>query len=579
MTDSRYSAEIEQNTLVQDETLGMIKGKILENGASAFYGVPFSLPPIGENRWRKPRPWTDSLGGAQGYFDATFKRPACPQLCSLPSPEYTCPYDQSEDCLHLTIHVPSTAVSRRDNKYHEIKKDSKLVVMVFIHGGAYISGSNSILLYDGRFFAEKGNVVLVNVNYRLGPFGFFYQDSKGSDAITGNFGLWDQIEALRWVQKHISSFGGDPNEVTIFGQSAGGQSVLSHLVNGYSDKLFKRAIAESGPFGITFKTIEEAQTTSDNFVKENGKCVPNDVGCLRKLSSDEILETLANFSIGGQLNVASLSQVAEPWAFILDHDILHEQLYYTYLKNEQQQKPLVWGATSDEGMFFVAQISSEPMSEELFNIALRLIFEKEDIEAITAHLNYQCMEPNCDYRYPFNDLVTEYMFICPTRYTMMQNRQSGLTPNIWWYHFTQAWSFPEFWEEYDECYDLPCHSADLPYIFALDVLTNFRFTEKEQYLSDTMIKYWTNFAKSGDPNHPAEDTYWPKLFGRSSNEETNFDMVELTGEGVNVFTGGLAERCDFWDELGLYLNDSIKIGLRSPEDFKKKLYSLVDGNN
>jgi len=562
-------------TIVQSETLGRIKGLELSSGASVFYGLPFSLPPVGNYRWRNPRPWTEKLAEKNEFFDATFKRPACPQLCSLPSPDYTCPYEQSEDCLHVTVYTPSSLNQIIDNQYQQLNLEgkSKLAVMVFIHGGAFISGSNSITLYDSRFLAEKGNLIIVNLNYRLGPFGSFYQNGPGEDDITGNFGLWDQVEALRWVQSHISDFGGDPNKVTIFGQSAGGQSVLTHLVNSYSEPLFQRAIAQSGPFGITFKTKEEAQTTANNFVKENGKCNVNEMDCLRSLTMNEILESLDNFSILGQLNTNSLSQVAEPWAFIIDDDIVKEQLYETYLKNNQQKKPLIWGATSDEGMFFVIEITPDPIPDQkTFELILRLIFPDEVVGEIIDHYDYKCTGDDCDWRYPFNDVVTDYMFVCPARYTFLQNRKS-LSEDLWWYQFTQAWSFPQFWEEFTECYDLPCHSADLPYIFDLETLTDFRFTEEERKLTNVMGKYWTNFAKTGNPNLGETDQLndWPRLFKGSTETTVSFNMARLNGKGQTTFDDGLASLCDFWDNVDRYTNDSLAVGLLPYEEIKKKL--------
>jgi len=562
-------------TIAETKTLGRIKGLKLSSGASVFYGLPFSLPPVGNYRWRKPRPWTEKLAEENDFYDATFKRPACPQLCSLPSPEYTCPYEQSEDCLHVTVYTPSLLNRNIDNQYQQLDLEgkNKLAVMVFIHGGAFISGSNSITLYDSRFLTEKSDLIIVNVNYRLGPFGFFYQNGPGENDITGNFGLWDQVEALKWVQNHIADFGGDPEKVTIFGQSAGGQSVLTHLVNEYSEPLFQRAIAQSGPFGLTFKTKEEAQTTANNFVEENGKCKVNDVECLRSLTMIEILQSLDNFSIAGQFNSNSLSQVAEPWSFIIDDDIVKEQLYETYLKNDQQKKPMIWGATSDEGMFFVIEITPDPIpNQQTFELILRLIFPVEVVGEIIDHYDYKCTGSACDWRYPFNDVVTDYMFVCPARYTFLENRES-LFEDTWWYQFTQAWSFPQFWEEFVECYDLPCHSADLPYIFDLETLTDFRFTKEERNLASVMGQYWTNFAKTGNPNGDETDQLknWPRLFEDSTETTVKFNMARLNGEGPTIFNDGLSSLCDFWDNINRYTNDSLQIGPLTYDEIKKKL--------
>uniref|UniRef100_F6SXV5 Carboxylic ester hydrolase n=1 Tax=Ciona intestinalis TaxID=7719 RepID=F6SXV5_CIOIN len=470
-----------------------------------FHGVPFSRAPVGDNRWTKPEKPT-ALPYAEGdYYDATHARAGCPQLCELPSPQYVCPDQVSinaeidEDCLHLAVYLPSRL--------------TKVTIMVFFYGGAFTAGANGVLLYDARFIAEKGDVVVVVPNYRVGPFGFFYQDTGDTDAVLGNFGIWDQIKALEWVQENIQSFGGNKKSVTLFGQSAGAQSIAVHMVNNYSEPLFHGAILESNPFGITYKNKTEAQDIADKFAKHMGcrdeaTTAVDALACMKSKTMEETLAALRNFSIVNQINPNSLTQVFEPWAPVLDEDLLNEHPYYTFLKGNNHDKPMIMGFAKDEGMFFILQIFPEK-SETLKTRGRTLSSRGECIKVINYKINRlyilycgKLRNSECDNRNPMDDLVTDYLFTCPSRRVMNADASSN---NVWWYMFNQTWSFPEFWENYTKCYDLVCHSAELPYLFDVDKLTDLSFTDEEQVLANNIIKYWSNFAKSGNPNQMSRD--------------------------------------------------------------------------
>ncbi|XP_078495956.1 crystal protein-like [Ciona intestinalis] len=584
-TTGTTASSLEGDFVYVQTNAGKLRGKKTEQGTALFHGVPFSKAPVGDNRWTKPeKPAT--MPYAEGdYYDATYARAGCPQLCELPSPQYVCPDEIDEDCLHLAVYLPSRltkVTNTSDGQYFEMIDNietANLSVMVFFYGGAFIAGANGVILYDARFIAEKGDVVVVVPNYRVGPFGFFYQDTGDTDAVLGNFGIWDQIKALEWVQENIQGFGGNKNSVTLFGQSAGAQSIAVHMVNSYSEPLFHGAILESNPFGITYKNKTEAQDIADKFAQHMGcrdgaTTAVDALACMKSKTMDETLAALGNFSIVNQINPNSLTQVFEPWAPMLDEDLLNEHPYYTFLKGNNHDKPMIMGFAKDEGMFFILQIFPEKSQTLItYDLLMELMFGDNytDVEehyppevSVLKTCGRGDGNSECDNRNPMDDLVTDYLFTCPSRRVMNADASSN---DVWWYMFNQTWSFPEFWENYTKCYDLVCHSAELPYLFDVDKLTDLSFTDEEQVLANNMIKYWSNFAKSGNPNQMSRDflntttEYWPTLF----ETEGHYSSLQISASQLSVLTDYVSNQCDFFDELDLYLKDDFKLDIRPTE--------------
>ncbi len=209
---------------------GAIRG-FRAGALSVYRGIPFAAPPVGALRWRPPQPvlpW-------RGVLECTRFRPACPQQ-DVPGIGLCAPGPYSEDCLYLNVWTPAHAPAER------------LPVMVWIHGGGFVNGSGSLAGGGPDWLSRYGRVVVVSISYRLGIFGYFALPAlsrESSRHVSGNYGLLDQIAALRWVQRNIGAFGGDARRVTVFGESAGAQSVVSLLVSPLSRGLFARAVAES----------------------------------------------------------------------------------------------------------------------------------------------------------------------------------------------------------------------------------------------------------------------------------------------------------------------------------------------
>ncbi|MCJ7684099.1 MAG: carboxylesterase family protein, partial [Desulfobacteraceae bacterium] len=260
-----------------ETTSGTVYGKVVTadgREVHAFLGIPFGESTAGENRWRDPIP----KAPVSEVIEATEFRPACPQTLN---PPYT-PSETSEDCLSLNI-------------WHraDLGDSAPRPVMVWIYGGSFLSGGSSKPVYDGAWLASAEDLVVVSFNYRLGALGFL----AGIHELEGNYGMKDQQLALQWVRDNIGHFGGDPDQVTLFGESAGAMSVGLHSLSiPSSNGLFRCGIMQSNPFGIPYKTAAEAGTEAALLEKDLG-CGGKEIDCLRALAADDIVKEQSNASI------------------------------------------------------------------------------------------------------------------------------------------------------------------------------------------------------------------------------------------------------------------------------------------
>ena len=237
---------------------GPISGKV-EDGVRIFSGIPYAAPPVGELRWKPPQP----IASWKQVRNSTVFGPSCPQPTQQDAGKF------SEDCLYLNVWTTAKSPAER------------LPVMVWIHGGAFNIGSGSQPEYDGRNLAGKG-VVVVTINYRLGPLGFLVHpllSKESAQDTSGNYGLLDQIAALKWVQRNIAAFGGDPDRVTIFGESAGSKSVTLLMISPLSAGLFQRAIAESGGPMIGSEYLNPAYDGNMAKASKRGQELASKLGC------------------------------------------------------------------------------------------------------------------------------------------------------------------------------------------------------------------------------------------------------------------------------------------------------------
>eukprot|EP01117_Protostelium_nocturnum_P016133 TRINITY_DN6330_c0_g1_i2.p1 TRINITY_DN6330_c0_g1~~TRINITY_DN6330_c0_g1_i2.p1 ORF type:complete len:335 (+),score=81.98 TRINITY_DN6330_c0_g1_i2:42-1046(+) len=311
------SISFAERSVTVDTKYGTLSG-VKENTAIVWKGVPFAAPPIGENRWRDPQPlskWT-------GVRNATEFAMACPQGATLMPPAGRPAIGISEDCLYLNVYSPIAESS------------SALPVLFFIYGGGFQMGDASALVHRAQKLAEKSNNIIVVPNYRVAAFGFL---NLGGN-ITGNFGLKDQAKAMQWVQENIAAFGGDPNRVTLFGQSAGAMSVGIHLTSPFTEGLFQRAIMQSNPLGIGLRVQKNAVKVGRLFMKFVG-CA--DENCLRRKSMNDLVKAGDKFlSLINNVNLNGTGFTL-PWGPTVDGVIVVGQPIRLFSQGKFRKIPLV----------------------------------------------------------------------------------------------------------------------------------------------------------------------------------------------------------------------------------------------
>ncbi|MCI4379552.1 hypothetical protein PGIGA_G00229740 [Pangasianodon gigas] len=514
------------------------RNDILENNHYSVQIFEAELaPPVGPKRWAAPEPvsqWTKP-------YDATFPRPACMQACAGEFSE-DCPPKVSEDCLYMNVYVPvSVDLSE--------KTAAQLPVMVWIHGGDFIAGSASKPLYDGRFISNYSNTVVVNMEYRLGAFGFLVTGKDPERSAVGNYGILDQQAALRWVQKNIAAFGGDPVKVTLFGESAGAQSVCLHLMMQSSETLFRHATIQSQPFSIPLKTRWDAMKLGRNFLKHT-TCSASDMQCLRSLSTHTVLQ--AQVQAGSKIiNPFRFLEVFETWGPYVDGELITEQPIAAFQKGHwQSYKPVIMGTTSEEGVIFVYGAFNGSVSVLECIVYTTAIFKQHTLKVLQKYLP---VYHKVDKRTMLSQIVTDFVFLCPARCSARAALSMGGA--VWMYVFDHAPSDHKVWAGLTFCYDHACHGAELPFLFDSAPVANFSFTARESRLANQMVCYWGAFAHSGDPNSHREHTPfcrnqrlapWPKY-----TPARGWPVLNLTLQ-THLQHGNRDHFCDFWDRLDIY---------------------------
>jgi carboxylesterase type B len=499
---------------------GLVRG-LVSDGYRAFKGIPFMAPPVGDLRWAAPQPkapWSPAV------LDASQYSAGCPQQCQLPT--LICPDRTDEDCIYLNIFTPRVS-----------QMTSKLPVMVFFPGGHFDQGTATTDLYNGGYMVNRSNVILVTTNYRLGVLGWI-----ATGTMKGNYGFQDQLAALQWVQRNIANFGGDPTQVTIFGESAGATSIAAHLMSVKSTGLFSRAIIESFPATLPMKTWEDARKIGRLFLG-NLSCSDGDMGCLRSKSVNEIL--VAQNKVANHLPILHPLQLFLPWTPVINGIEFSDDMWTAVSSGSFNKVPLLIGTVSEEALMFVYLAAPDmKINDAEYIAALGYLFTSDAAKVL---IEYPPTPIVGDKRPALGALGTDYIFTCANRYW------TGLiTANnvpTWIYQFTHP-SSVDFWTPtYPFCVGHVCHGVELPFLFNTLQLFNMQPTPQEVQMSNSMIDYWTNFAKTGNPNKPAPVQYWPQF------DYTNFNSLNINTP-ISVVQGLKKNKCDFWDSIGY--NDGTK---------------------
>lgn len=515
-------------TALVETHLGPVRGQQVNDGkVLAFKGIPFAESTAGANRWKAPvppAPWKEP-------FVADKFGKACPQF-SVP-PNTTLPgIIGDEDCLNLNVWTPAG-----------LKTDAGLPVIVFIYGGGFLNGFDAIPLYDGAYLAERHNVVIVNFNYRVGAFGFL-----ALDELEGNYGFLDQLLAMQWVRRNIENFGGDPDRVTLMGESAGAISVGVHLTNARSREYFRAAISESNPYGIPIKTLAEARTLGGQFSKL-ALCLDEAkrVDCLRKKSAKELVVIQQLYAALPLLFGTGIDK-ALAWAPNIDGTLLKTQP-----AAELIEKPLLIGTNKNEGVLFVSPLDI-PIPAGLYRVVLSRLFDSAQVEKILARF-----PPQGNNMEQTTRIATEYGFTCANRYVARRARG-----DVFLYQFRH--NPTDNYLKIPRCKGRACHASELPFVFHYrPFLTG---GPPELKLSEAMGLYWTNFAKDLDPG-TAGGLAWPEF-----NPADDYLFLNLE---LKTRPDPFEEACSFWDEIGYYQREKVwerMLDLRS-ETLSKQLEDLV----
>ncbi len=470
-----------------------------------FLGIPYAAPPVGKLRWKPPQ------DHARWYapLDATRYANHCPQVASVfGSPSI------NEDCLFLNIFTPNDN-GEGSQIFHSYP------VMVWIHGGALTVGESDD--YLPTKLVQRADLIVVTINYRLGAFGFLAHPAltaESPDHISGNYGIMDQQFALRWVQRNIAAFGGDPQNVTIFGESAGGLSVFSQLASPTATGLFHRAVVESGAYGLTLPTLADEEAHGESFASSVG-CKDQSARCLRLVSVETVL---ANWGVFDSTIVA-------------DGKVLPQSLDTAFATGQFNHVPLMHGTNHDEWRFFVAlsfDLSGAPVAPEEYPSLVEGMVGPAAAPLVLAEYPLDKFDsPGL----AIGAIGTDAIFACPA-HTADQLLSTQVATFA--YEFNDVNAPEVFLPPVTFPYGAT-HASELQYLFRLT--WPGQLSVKQTELSETMIGYWAQFAKSGNPNRPGAPS-WRQY---DASAERFLSLVTPSATTESGFTRD--HKCNFWATL------------------------------
>ncbi|XP_061205220.1 acetylcholinesterase, partial [Neopsephotus bourkii] len=508
--------------------------------AAAFLGIPYAQPPLGPLRFRPPipaRPWTHPL-------DASSHPNACFQLVDTAFPGFhgaemwNPNRDMSEDCLYLNIWTPSP------------RPPQPIPVMVWIYGGGFYSGAASLDVYDGRILAVDQSVVVVSMNYRVGALGFLGFPGYG-DA-PGNVGLLDQRLALTWVQRSIHAFGGDPNRVTLFGESAGAASIGIHLLSPITRSLFHRAVLQSGSPNAPWVTIGPNESRRRGLALGVALgCIGNEsevVGCLREREPQELVQWE-----GSVIPQGSVFRFA--FVPVVDGEVIRDSPDALLKEDAGRQCDILLGAVQDEGTYFLVygvpgfgKDNESLISRDEFLQGVRMGVPQAN-EVVSAAVELQYTDWLDQYnpvknREALGAIVGDHNVVCPLM-EFASHWDEGGRGRVYAYLFEHRASnlgWPQWM-------GVP-HGYEIEFVFGQPLRAGMNYTEEEKRLSRRMMGYWGNFARTGDPNKANDDDdddddgggvpSWPQFTARGQG------YARLNTEPLGEGKGLRAQACAFW---------------------------------
>ncbi|HWZ45866.1 MAG TPA: carboxylesterase/lipase family protein [Candidatus Saccharimonadales bacterium] len=421
-----------------------------------YRGIPFAAPPVGELRWKPPQP----PAAWQGIREAKEFGSACWQTQYPSGSIYQAKLPPlSEDCLSLNVWT--TAKSAKDH----------LPVMVWIHGGGFTRGSGSNSTYDGENLARKG-VVLVTINYRLGIFGFFAHPALTAESAhhaSGNYALLDQIAALEWVKKNIGAFGGNPDRVTIFGESAGSWAVNALMASPLAKGLFHRVIGESGGLFSPMTSLATAEKTGEH-IAASLNATQDTLKTLRSTPAEELLKAS---------NTPTASAIVDGW-------VLPQDVQTIFAQGKQNDVPLLVGNNADEGTTLAPQGAS--LTSAMFSGGVQQRYGSQADQFFKVYPAGSDAEAIASFYSAYRDQVFGWEMRAWTRLAAKTGHQP-----VYKYYFSHRPPGPQ------SARLRAFHACELPYVFG-NFIWQFPWEEADHKLAETVSTYWVNFAKTGNPN-------------------------------------------------------------------------------
>jgi para-nitrobenzyl esterase len=467
-------------------------------GVQTFLGIPYAAPPVGPLRWRPPAP----APAWPAPRDATRRGPACPQ------PDMGFARATSEDCLTLNLWSPTS------------ERHVRLPVIVWIHGGAFVQGSGGDEFNDGAKLAAGAGVVVVTINYRLGPLGFMaHRDLAREEGRTASpsFGLLDQRAALEWVRRNVREFGGDPDRVTLAGQSAGAWSTCAHLASPGSRGLFSRAIMESGACSdALYFNPRVAEKQGDALAAAVGCTGPSALACLRGKSADVIASALP-------LKRGFIVRPGVWWGPVIDGVELTQEPLAALREGNHARVPLLIGWNRDEGSAHTDSFEAVAAAE-----VADFVTDSFGAPAVTpVNARYARASP----KQALTDIVTDGVFACGAR--RVARTLAAQNFPVFHYKWTHALDHPRVHELG------ATHGVEL-FVLWDNVGLGIGLSDRERPLSRAMMEAWGRFAATGDPSSPRLP--WPR-YSLNNEEYLELDL------NSRVRTHPAGDVCGFWDDL------------------------------
>uniref|UniRef100_A0A3Q1HDI2 Carboxylic ester hydrolase n=1 Tax=Anabas testudineus TaxID=64144 RepID=A0A3Q1HDI2_ANATE len=526
------------NLIINTEN-GKVQGKLLSvpgGNVRAFLGIPYGKPPTGKLRFRAPEP----AESWEGVKDATKFPNSCYQIpdTSLPGFQGAEMWNPntplSEDCLYLNVWSPHFNKTQR-------QLSPPVAVLVWIYGGGFVMGTSSLDIYDGRFLSKSEGVVVVSMNYRLGPLGFLsLPDNKN---IRGNAGLQDQRLALQWVANNIAAFGGDPTKVTIFGESAGSLSVAFHLLSPGSQSLFQRAMMQSGSPNTFWGTI------SLNEAWDRSLMLATSLGC--STSDPAHLEACLQQADAGEITSKQNDVITQPSILVLpflpvvDGDFIPDKPEVLLSTGSLPKKELVLGLNKDEGTYFLIYgvpgfniTGQNPITRDVFLHGVTLAMgDGSDVArgaALFQYTDWADVNNGMKNRDSLGSLIGDQLFVCPVlEFAQRYSQRGGKTFVYLFDHRSSNNPWPEWMGV--------IHGYEIEFIFGMPLNTSMGYTKNEVNMTMKIMKHWANFARTGNPS--IDGANWPVFTAERQ------QYITLNYNHPEQKSMLRAKECHLWDKL------------------------------